>query len=197
MKRQLATTAALANAQLYAVEHQLLSTDEWPRRPDESILNRTIPLFFVARDKDGFWIARNADIAFGGKFFFKYSALRFTEYHNGSAIIMLTGLYSLDTRNTGNRYARQLRPIRRLFRHVASKFDALARLRTARPVQPRRSTMPISRDPTTCSASQRLGEVAGQGARENHMGYFRLTSLLRERVRLFVFNYYRSQRNLG
>lgn len=152
----------------------LLSTEEWPQRPDESILNKTIPLFFVARDKDGFWIARNADFAFGGKFFFKYSALRFAEYHNGSAFIMLTGLYSLDTRNTGNRYARQLRPIRRSFRDVASKLMRWRGYVLRGPVQPRRCTMPISRDPTTCSASQRLGEVAGEGARENHMGYFRL-----------------------
>ena len=120
-----ATADALANAPPYAVEHRRLLTPAWPQRPDGTILNETIPLFFVARDKDGFWIARNADVAIGGKFFLKYSALRFAGYYNASAIMMLTEVYSLDTRNTGNRFARQLRPTRRLLRDIASKFNAL------------------------------------------------------------------------
>jgi hypothetical protein len=125
MKRPSATAATLANAQPYAIKHRPLSTEEWPQRPDGSILNKTVSLFFVARDKDGFWIARNADFAFGGKFFFRHSALRFAGYYDGSAIMMLTGVYNLDTRNNGNRYTKRLRPIRRLMRDISSKFNAL------------------------------------------------------------------------
>jgi len=120
-----ATADAPVNAPPYAVEHRRLSTTAWPQRPDGTILNETIPLFFVARDKDGFWIARNADVAIGGRFFFKYSALRFAGYYNASAIMVLTEVYSLDTRNTGNRFARLLRPTRRLLRDIASKSSAL------------------------------------------------------------------------
>ena len=125
MKRPLATAATVASTPPYAVADQLLSIEGWPQRPDGLFLNETIPLFFVARDKDGFWIARNADFASGGKFFFKHSALRFAGYYNGSAIMMLTGAYSLDARNTGNRFAKQLRLIRRLIRDIASKFNTL------------------------------------------------------------------------
>src|SRR5665213_1589694 len=40
----------------------------WPQRPDPSILSETIPLFFISRDSDGFWITCEADFRIGGIF---------------------------------------------------------------------------------------------------------------------------------
>src|SRR5665811_405687 len=48
-----------------------------PRRPDPSILSEAIPLFFIGRNKDGFWVARDADGSAGGIFLLKRSALQF------------------------------------------------------------------------------------------------------------------------
>src|ERR1039458_160483 len=48
-----------------------------PQRPDPSILSEAIPLFFIGRNKDGFWVALDADGSVGGIFLLKHSALRF------------------------------------------------------------------------------------------------------------------------
>jgi hypothetical protein len=53
------------------------STMTAPQRPDPSIVNRAIPLTYVGRNHDGFWVALDADCKIGGLFLFKSGALRF------------------------------------------------------------------------------------------------------------------------
>jgi len=50
-----------------------------PNRPDARVLNRAIPLFFIGRNKHGFWLAREAKGRIGGMFLLRRSALRFAQ----------------------------------------------------------------------------------------------------------------------
>jgi hypothetical protein len=51
----------------------------FPPRPDSGVLSKSIPLFFIARNRVGLWIAHMAEGRTGGIFLFKKSALRFAE----------------------------------------------------------------------------------------------------------------------
>jgi hypothetical protein len=50
---------------------------KFPARPEIHILSESIPPFFIARNRVGLWIAREAEGRTGGVFLFKKSALRF------------------------------------------------------------------------------------------------------------------------
>jgi len=79
---------------------------ELPDRPDPSFLNKSIPLFFISRDRFGFWVARESEGRIGGVFLFRRSALRFAERNSrphGCATMFLSEPFELDTENRGNR----------------------------------------------------------------------------------------------
>lgn len=42
-----------------------------PQRPGPALLSEAIPLFFIGRNKDGLWVAREADGRIGGIFLLK------------------------------------------------------------------------------------------------------------------------------
>jgi hypothetical protein len=76
-----------------------------PRRPDASVLNEAIPLFFIGRNKNGLWLAREAGGQAGGIFLFRDSALRFAGQHSlpgGCATMFLSESFELDFKNRGN-----------------------------------------------------------------------------------------------
>lgn len=76
-----------------------------PSRPDARIFNGAIPLFFIGRNKNGFWIAREARGRTGGMFLLRRSALRFAQLASsphGCATMFLAKTFELDTRNAGN-----------------------------------------------------------------------------------------------
>lgn len=78
----------------------------FPRRPDLSVLSETIPLFYIAQNKLGFWVAREAEGRCGGAFLFRRSAVRFARQQSGSAGCAMMFLYEeieLDTENEGDR----------------------------------------------------------------------------------------------
>jgi hypothetical protein len=80
-------------------------------RPDASVLNRSIPLFFIGRNKNGLWIAREAEGRASGIFLLKLSALHFAQKHSapiGCATMFLPEPIELDTDNLGNPLARLL-----------------------------------------------------------------------------------------
>ena len=63
-----------------------------PKRPtvsfqplDPGILNASIPAFFIGRDRDGFWVARDVKGRVGGIFLLESSALAFAR-GNGAAL---------------------------------------------------------------------------------------------------------------
>ena len=76
-----------------------------PNRPDARVLSRVIPLFFIGRNKNGFWLAREAQGGIGGMFFLRRSALRFAQEvsaPHGCATMFLAKTFELDTWNGGN-----------------------------------------------------------------------------------------------
>ena len=65
----------------------------FPHRPDSDVLSGSISLFFIARNRSGLWIAREAEGRTGGIFLLRKSALQFAEKNSGksgSAIMFLT-----------------------------------------------------------------------------------------------------------
>src|SRR3974390_2663229 len=77
----------------------------WPRRPGSEYLSEAIRLFFIARDSNGFWIAREANGALGGRFLLRHSAYRFaqtTSRPNGSATMLLNSRHDLDVPDQGS-----------------------------------------------------------------------------------------------
>jgi hypothetical protein len=72
---------------------------------DPGIVNETIPAFFIGRNKDGFWVARDVNGLFGGIFLLESSALFFARRNSaaaGCATIYLSERFELDLENRGN-----------------------------------------------------------------------------------------------
>ena len=76
----------------------------FPRRPDARVLSEAIPLFFIGRNQNRLWVAREAEGRKGGVFLFKESALRFATRHSapaGCATMFLSERFDLDVANEG------------------------------------------------------------------------------------------------
>lgn len=81
------------------------TSSDLPSRPDGRVFNGVIPLFFIGRNKNGFWIAREARGRTGGMFLLRRSAFRFAQLASaphGRATMFLAKTFELDTRNAGN-----------------------------------------------------------------------------------------------
>jgi hypothetical protein len=81
---------------------------DFPRRPNPHAVSESIPLFFIARNHRGLWVAREAEGRTGGIFLFRHSALRFAENNRagtGCATMFLTDRFELDVANRGGRIA--------------------------------------------------------------------------------------------
>jgi hypothetical protein len=79
---------------------------KFPSRPSCDVLSDSIPLFFIARNRVGFWIARDAEGRAGGIFLFRKSALRFAKKGrgiSGCATMLLADRLELDVESRGNR----------------------------------------------------------------------------------------------
>ncbi len=79
---------------------------EFPRRPTCDVLSSSIPLFFIARNRAGLWIAREAEGRIGGIFLFRKSALSFAKTSCGTAgcaTMFLADCLELDVENRGPR----------------------------------------------------------------------------------------------
>jgi hypothetical protein len=73
---------------------------------DPGIVNEAIPAFFIGRNKEGFWVARDLNGQIGGIFLLENSALSFARRHsepNGCATIYPSERFELDLENKGNR----------------------------------------------------------------------------------------------
>ena len=81
---------------------------------DPSVVNASIPTFFVVRNRDGFWLARDAKGENGGIFLLKSSALAFVRRASGQAgcaTIFPSERFELDVENQGNPLADYLKPL--------------------------------------------------------------------------------------
>ena len=98
-----------------------------PLAPD--ILNESIPTFFIGRDRDGFWLARDAGGRVGGLFLLQSSALAFARRHawpSGCATVFSSEVVELDVENQGNPLIEYLRPVMRLLMQGLHRISALA-----------------------------------------------------------------------
>ncbi len=84
---------------------------------DPGIVNETIPAFFIGRNMDGFWVARDARGRIGGIFLLENSARSFARRNSrpaGCATIFPSERFELDLKNKGNPLAAQLGWLKRL-----------------------------------------------------------------------------------
>jgi hypothetical protein len=99
-----------------------------PFRPlDAGIISDAIPAFYISRNKDGFWVARDAKGRTGGLFLSKASAVSFARAQGGSAgcaTIFPAERFELDLENSGNPLIPHLRPLMRLARHSRQRVIA-------------------------------------------------------------------------
>jgi hypothetical protein len=95
---------------------------EFPRRPNSQALSESIPLFFIARNEHGLWVAREAEGRTGGMFLFKRSAVRFAQSRSasgGCATMFPTERLELDVVNDGGTCAAWVDAVLRMTaRHV-------------------------------------------------------------------------------
>jgi hypothetical protein len=76
----------------------------FPHRPDASIINESIPLFYIGQNKKGRWVVRESEGRSGGLFLFKQWAVRFARRQSepfGCAIMFLTEPIELDIDSQG------------------------------------------------------------------------------------------------
>jgi hypothetical protein len=88
---------------------------------DPGIVNEAIPAFFIGRNKEGFWVARDAKGQIGGIFLLENSALSFARRNSrpaGCATIFPSERFELDLENKGNPLAPQLGSLV----HLAMRF---------------------------------------------------------------------------
>ena len=82
------------------------AADSAPFQPlDSSIVSDAIPAFFIGRNGQGFWVAREATGRIGGVFLLETSALSFARMHShptGCATIFPSDRFELDLENSGN-----------------------------------------------------------------------------------------------
>ena len=90
---------------------------------DPGIVNESIPAFFIGRNKEGFWVARDVKGRIGGIFLLENSALSFAKSQSqpgGCATIFPSHRFELDLENSGNPLALQLGSLMRLGRRAAA-----------------------------------------------------------------------------
>jgi len=72
---------------------------------DPGIVNEAIPAFFIGRNKEGFWVARDVNGRIGGVFLLERSAVSFAKgrcHPTGCATIFPAERFELDLENSGN-----------------------------------------------------------------------------------------------
>jgi hypothetical protein len=105
---------------------------------DPGILNEAIPAFFIGRNQEGFWIARDVKGQIGGIFLLENSAVSFARRNSlpaGCARIYPSGRVELDLENNGNPFAVHLvsmlrltmRPRRQIAALIAKMTEAVKR----------------------------------------------------------------------
>jgi hypothetical protein len=84
---------------------------------DPGIVNEAIPAFFIGRNKEGFWVARDVNGRIGGIFLLENSAVSFAKRNSqpaGCATVYPSKRFELDLENNGNPLVARLgSPMRR------------------------------------------------------------------------------------
>jgi hypothetical protein len=96
---------------------------------DPDIVNEAIPAFFIGRNKEGFWVARDAKGQIGGIFLLESSALSFARESSrpaGCVTIFPSERFELDLENNGNPLVSYLAGAMRLRRRTADLIGRMA-----------------------------------------------------------------------
>jgi hypothetical protein len=101
---------------------------------DPGIVNEAIPAFFIGRNMEGFWVARDVKGQIGGIFLLESSALSFARKNSrpaGCATIFPPERFELDLENRGNRLVEPvgslMRLVRRSWQRVAASIGKLTK----------------------------------------------------------------------
>jgi hypothetical protein len=81
-----------------------IAVQNFPRRPDTSVLNESIPLFYIGQNRKGRWVVRESEGRSGGLFLFKQWAVRFARRQSepfGCAIMFLAEPIELEITSDG------------------------------------------------------------------------------------------------
>ena len=117
LRRSTAATAPESErAEILPVEKPPAVTAQF-RPLDAGIVSEAIPAFFIGRNKEGFWVARDANGQIGGIFLLENSALSFARENSHAAVcatIFPSETIELDLENRGNPLVAQLGPLMRL-----------------------------------------------------------------------------------
>lgn len=92
-----------------------------PASLDAGIVSDAIPAFFIGRNKDGFWVARDAKGRIGGIFLLEASAVSFARTQSGPggcATIYPNERLELDLKNSGNPLVPCFRSLMRLVKRI-------------------------------------------------------------------------------
>jgi hypothetical protein len=84
---------------------------------DAGVVNEAIPAFFIGRNMEGFWVARDVGGQIGGIFLLEHSALSFARRNSqpaGCATIFPSERFELDLENNGNPLVAQIGWFKRL-----------------------------------------------------------------------------------
>ncbi len=92
---------------------------------DADIVNEAIPAFFIGRNGDGFWVARDVKGQIGGIFLRQESAVSFaknTSQPAGCVTIFPSERFELDLENQGNPLVGHLGTLMRLTRRLGRQI---------------------------------------------------------------------------
>jgi hypothetical protein len=98
-------------------------------RPGPEVVNASIPVFFIGRNRHGLWVARDAEGRRGGIFWRQRSAVDFAHRNTaptGCATVFPQARFELDIENAGNRFAPRLGPMTRLVTRTRQRALAVA-----------------------------------------------------------------------
>ena len=100
------------------------------QRPGPEVLSRAIAVVFIGRNRNGVWVARDAEGKFGGLFWRKGAALRFAKANAGPAgcaTVFPQARFELDLDNSGNPFLGRLGIVNRLLVRPARRLTAMIR----------------------------------------------------------------------
>jgi len=100
---------------------------------DPDVVSDGIPAFFIGRNKEGFWVARDVKGQIGGIFLLESSALSFARRNSwpaGCAIIFPSERFELDLENKGNPLVTHIGPLIHLAMRHRRRMAALIRKMT-------------------------------------------------------------------
>jgi hypothetical protein len=101
---------------------------------DPGIVSEAIPAFFIGRNREGFWVARDVNGRIGGIFLLEVSAQSFAKqisWPAGCATIYPSGTIELDLENSGNPLVAQLRSLKRLLARARRRMAVFGRMTQA------------------------------------------------------------------